>query len=132
MMKCLKHPKAAEWVLRVAVAGEFIGHGVFALQGKEGWFKYFTPFGFTDEQTMINILLVVGIMDLLLALLVLLRPIKPLILWMAFWGLFTAMIRWPFGPDPFWDFVERWANWGAPLALLLVMGWPKKAKDWWK
>ena len=128
----LKNQKTAEWVLRIAVAGEFIGHGMFALQGKEGWFKYFTPFGITNEQTIVTLLLVVGIMDLLLALLILLRPIKIAILWMAFWGLFTAMIRWPFGPDPFWDFVERSANWGAPLALLIILGWPKKPKDWIK
>ncbi len=124
--------KMAEWALRIAVAGEFIGHGVFALQGKEGWFKYFEPFGFTNEETMVTILFVVGIMDLLLALLVLVKPIKPLILWMAFWGLWTALIRWPFGPDPFWDFVERSANWGAPLALLILLGWPKTLKEWFK
>lgn len=33
--------KLIEWVLRIAVAGEFIGHGMFALQKKAGWFKYF-------------------------------------------------------------------------------------------
>lgn len=126
------HPKALEWVLRVAVAGEFIGHGVFALQGKEGWFKYFTPFGISDEQTIITFLLIIGIADIVLALIVLLRPVRALLLWMALWGLWTALIRWPFGGDPIWDFVERWANWGAPLALLLVLGWPKNAKGWWK
>ena len=47
--------KIAEWVLRIAVAGEFIGHGVFALQGKEGWFKYFNAVGIVDEQTIITI-----------------------------------------------------------------------------
>ncbi|MCR4313717.1 MAG: hypothetical protein NUV84_00515 [Candidatus Uhrbacteria bacterium] len=121
----------AEWVLRIAVAGEFLGHGAFALQGKEGWFKYFAPFGITDEQTMINMLLMVGVVDILLAIHVLVRPVRPLLLWMALWGLFTALLRWPIGGDPIWDFFERWANWGAPLALLLLMGWPKKAKDWW-
>jgi hypothetical protein len=40
------------------------------------------------------------------------------------------MIRWPLGPDPAWDFVERWANWGAPLALFLLAGWPKSWKEW--
>ena len=132
MFSILSKSRAAEWTLRIAVAGEFFGHGVFALQGKEGWFKYFTPFGFTNEETMVTILLLVGIMDLLLAAMVLIKPIKPLILWMAFWGLWTAMIRWPFGPDPVWDFVERFANWGAPLALLFILGWPKTWKDWWK
>lgn len=86
----------------------------------------------TNEQTIVTILLVIGILDILFALLVLLRPIRVVLLWMAFWGLWTALVRWPFGPDPFWDFVERWANWGAPLALLLILGWPKKIGDWLK
>lgn len=32
--------KLVEWVLRIVVAGEFIGHGVFALQQKPGWIKF--------------------------------------------------------------------------------------------
>lgn len=128
----MKNRSIAEWVLRVAVAGEFLGHGVFALQGKEGWFKYFEPFGFTDPQTITTILLIVGLMDVFLAIMVLLKPIRLFVLWMAIWGLWTALIRWPFGGDPIWDFLERWTNWGAPLALLLLQGWPKRARDWWR
>jgi hypothetical protein len=131
MFSSFDKKKAAEWTLRIAVAGEFIGHGVFALQGKEGWFKYFTPFGITDESTMITILLIVGILDILLAIHILVRPVKMFVLWMVFWGVWTALLRWPIGPDPIWDLVERSANWGAPLALLFLMGWPKKFKDWW-
>ena len=122
--------KLVEWVLRVAVAGEFFGHGMFALQGKEGWFKYFYPFGITNAETITTLLLLVGIMDIALAILILTRPVRAALLWMAVWGLWTAMIRWPFGPDPIWDFVERSANWGAPLALLLMLGWQKTLRDW--
>lgn len=121
-----------QWVLRIAVAGEFLGHGVFALQGKEGWFKYFDAFGITNTDTILTILLIVGIMDIALAVLVLVKPIRIAILWMALWGLWTALIRWPLGPDPIWDFFERWANWGAPLALLLLMGWPRNLREWFK
>jgi hypothetical protein len=128
----MESSKKIEWVLRLAVAGEFLGHGVFALQGKEGWFKYFTPFGITQPETITTILLIVGIVDVLLALLILVRPVRIALLWMAFWGLWTALIRWPFGGDPVWDFFERWANWGAPLALLLLLGWPKNAREWWR
>src|SRR3989344_4092363 len=124
--------KKMEWVLRIAVAGEFMGHGVFALQGKTGWFVYVKPFGITDPQTIVSLLMLVGIVDLLLALLVLIKPIRIAILWMAIWGLFTAMIRWPIGPDPIWDFFERWANWGAPLTLLLMLGWPRSLREWLK
>ena len=122
--------KKIEWILRIAVAGEFIGHGMFALQGKTSWFVYFKPFGIVDPQTIVTLLTLVGTIDLLLALLVLIRPIRIAVLWMAIWGLFTAMLRWPLGPDPVWDFVERWANWGAPLALLLMLGWPRSFREW--
>jgi hypothetical protein len=124
----LAHPQATGWALRIAVAGEFLGHGALALQGKEGWFKYFAPFGITDEQTLVTLLFLIGMMDVSLAILLLIRPIRIAVLWMAFWGLWTALIRWPIGPDPMWDFVERWANWGAPLALLLLLGFPKKPR----
>lgn len=122
--------KGAEWVLRVAVAGEFVGHGVFALQGKEGWFKYFEAVGITETQTIVTLLAIVGTLDILLAFQVLVRPIRVAVLWMALWGLWTALLRWPIGPDPMWDFVERWANWGAPLALLYLLGWPRTAREW--
>lgn len=29
--------KKLEWILRIGVAGEFLGHGIFALQGKADW-----------------------------------------------------------------------------------------------
>lgn len=117
-------------MLRVAVAGEFFGHGMFALGKKAGWFKYFEWFGITSPETIGTLLVLIGIMDVALALLVLVKPVRIAILWMAVWGLWTAMIRWPLGPDPAWDFVERWANWGAPLALFLLAGWPKSWKEW--
>ncbi|MBI3306000.1 hypothetical protein HYZ82_02585 [Candidatus Nomurabacteria bacterium] len=122
--------KIAEWILRIAIAGTFIGHGVFAIQAKAGWFVYFKPFGITNPETITTLLLLVGIVDIILAALVLAKPIKIALLWMAIWGLFTAMLRWPIGSDPIWDFVERWANWGAPLALLFLLGWPKTLKEW--
>lgn len=123
---------SAMWVLRIATAGSFFGHGMFALQGKESWFKYFEAVGINNPETITTLLLLIGILDVALAILVLVKPIKVALLWMAIWGLWTAMIRWPVGPDPIWDFVERWANWGAPLALLLLLGWPKSFKEWFK
>jgi len=121
--------KTIEWILRLGVAGEFLGHGVFALQGKEGWFKYFNVFGLSNPDTITTILLLVGIIDIMLAFIVLLKPIKPLLLWMALWGVWTALLRWPFGGDPIWDFFERWANWAAPLALYYVVGGRLFLKD---
>jgi len=123
--------KLIEWVLRISVAGEFLGHGVFALQGKETWIGWFSIFGITDTVLATKLLFIVGLIDTTLAFLVLLKPIRILLLWMIFWGFWTALLR-PIVGEPIWDFVERSANWGAPLALLLLLGWPKSFKDWVK
>lgn len=123
--------KAINWILRIGVAGEFLGHGVFALMHKSGWFGYFAAFGITDPETIKMLLTLVGVMDMLMVLLVLFKPIRIALLWMAFWGLWTGLVRWPFGADPIWDFVERWANWAGPLALLFMAG-GFKAKNWFK
>lgn len=123
--------KKAEWVLRIAVAGEFLGHGVFALQGKKDWVGWFANFGVSDPVLATKLLLWVGLMDIVLAILILIRPVRIALLWMALWGLWTALIR-PLVGMPVWDFVERWANWGAPLALLLLVGWPKTLREWFR
>jgi len=117
----MNNTKIVEWVLRVAVAGEFIGHGVFALQGKKDWVGWFANFGVTDAGLAAQLLFAVGFMDILFAILILIKPVRVVLLWMVLWGFWTALIR-PLVGMPIWDFVERWANWGAPLALLLMMG----------
>lgn len=116
-----------EWVLRIAVAGEFFGHGIFAVQQKAAWLGWLTKFGFSAE-TAPTVLTFVGVLDILLALLVLVRPVRLALLWMTFWGFWTALVR-PLVGEPFWDFVERWANWGAPLALLLLRGRPRSGRE---
>lgn len=118
------------WVLRISVAGEFLGHGVFALQGKQQWIGWMTEILGTSATTSATLLWWVGIMDIAVALIILFRPINAILLWAALWGFWTALVR-PIVGEPIWDFVERWANWGAPLALLLLKGpWPRSLKEW--
>ncbi len=123
--------KLTEWVLRIGVAGEFIGHGVFAIQGKQQWIGWIEQLTGVDTALAAQLLFLVGLSDFLVALIVLLRPIRAVLLWAVFWGFWTALVR-PLVGEPIWDFVERWANWSAPLALLLLIGWPKRWKDWLK
>ncbi len=123
--------KFALWVLKIAVAGEFIGHGVFALQGKKDWIGWFANFGVSDAGLAAKLLMVIGLVDIVLAILILFKPIRLALLYMALWGFWTALIR-PLVGMPVWDFVERSANWGAPLALLFFIGWPKKFSGWFR
>lgn len=123
------YTKLIERILRISVAGEFIGHGVFALQGKKDWIGWFANFGVSNVGAATQLLFLFGIIDVALAILILIKPVRLALLWMVFWGFWTALLR-PLVGMPVWDFVERWANWGAPLALLLLIGWPKTWKEW--
>lgn len=127
----MNNTKIVEWVLRISVAGEFIGHGVFALQGKKDWIGWFAKFGVSDPGVATQLLLLVGAIDIALAILLLVKPVRIVLLWMVFWGFWTALLR-PIVGMPIWDFVERSANWGAPLALIFLIGWPKTLGDWFR
>lgn len=105
-----------EWVLKIGVAGEFVGHGVFAIQGKKDWIGWIDRLLNTGDATAATLLMIVGIIDIAIALIVLFRPVNWVLLWAAFWGLWTALVR-PMMGLPVWDFIERFANWAAPLAL---------------
>lgn len=124
----MENAKKIEWILRIAVAGEFIGHGVFGLQAKQGWISYFTSVGISAE-TAVTLLPLIGALDIALAVLILIKPVRIALLWMAFWGFTTALIR-PIAGEPIWDFVERFTNIGAPLALLYLLGIPKSLRGW--
>ena len=67
-----------------------------------------------------TLLTLVGVMDIVVALIILFKPIRPILLWAAFWGFWTALVR-PLVGEPIWDFIERFANWAAPLALYYLV-----------
>jgi len=122
--------KKIEWLLRVGVFGTFLGHGVFAFMGKAQWLVYLTTVGIPASSAP-DILQMIGMLDILVAFIILIRPIKVVIIWAIVWTFSTALIR-PIAGLPVWDFVERAANWAAPLSLLLIKGWPKNFKDLFK
>ncbi len=111
--------KKIEWILRIGVAGEFLGHGIFAVLGKADWITWTQQLSGMGVSAATTFIFAVGVVDILLAILVLIKPIRPLLLWMTFWGFWTALVR-PLVGLPIWDFVERFANWAAPLALYYV------------
>lgn len=125
----MQNSKSVLWVLKVAVAGEFIGHGTLALMGNAQWLTWIEKAIGADPAAAAQLLFLIGLSDWLVALFVLFKPVRVILLWAAFWGFFTALLR-PLEGLAIWDFIERWANWGAPLALLLLIGWPKKPKQW--
>ena len=120
--------KTLEWILRIALFGEFLGHGAFAIQLKPKFLEMLTAFtGITGDLAK-TLLITIGYLDITTAFLALIFPFRLLLIWASLWGFLTALAR-PIAGDPIWDFIERWANWGIPLALLYVRGLPKKLKD---
>lgn len=120
--------KLIEWVLRIAIFGEFLGHGVFGLQGKKQWLGWVSQLTGASDVLSVQLLSLIGLLDIAIAVVILVKPLRPVVLWAVIWGFWTALLRPIVGESP-WDFVERWANWGAPLALFLLLGLSKKLKD---
>lgn len=105
-----------EWLLRIGVAGEFLGHGLLAIGKKADWVKWISQLIHTSPETSTTLIVLIGVTDVLVAIIILVKPVKPVLLWAAFWGFWTALVR-PLVGQSWLDFIERFANWAAPLAL---------------
>ncbi len=110
----------AIWLLRIGVAGEFLGHGLLAIGGKADWIKWMVQLIHVTPEMATTLLMLIGISDCIVAMIVLWKPIKPVLLWAAFWGFWTALVR-PLVGVGWLDFIERFANWAAPLALYYLV-----------
>jgi hypothetical protein len=108
--------KKVSWLLRIGVAGEFVGHGLLAIGGKADWIKWIGQLTGVDAQVASMLLLLIGIADVIVAIIILIKPMNAVLLWAAFWGFWTALVR-PLVGVGWLDFIERSANWAAPLAL---------------
>lgn len=117
------------WLLRIACAAEFVGHGAFGVIGKAAWLPYFGVVGIPPEVAW-KLMPLIGTVDITLGLVVgLVRPARVLLLYMAFWGLLTATIR-PLAGEPAWEFVERVPNWAVPLAFFGVRSMGQPGPEW--
>jgi hypothetical protein len=116
------------WILRVAVAACFIGHGVFGVITKAAWVPYFAIFGIPEEWAW-RLMPVVGVVDMSVGVLTLIQPVRAVILYMAFWGFQTACLR-PLAGQGVWELLERAGNYGVPLAFLCLLGAGRSLPDW--
>ena len=130
------------WTLRVTVALCFIGHGTWGLITKSGWLPFFASQGIEPELAW-TLQPIIGAFDIIMALLLLRKSTRVILIWMFLWAVWTAMLRPLAGnlekveidevwtvqireearPDKTqtWEFWERAGNWGPPF-MLLVMG----------
>ena len=112
--------KKIEWLLRVGVGGEFIGHGLLAINGKQDWIGWISQMIHVDKPMATTLLVLIGITDLIVAAIVLAKPMGSILIWAAIWGFWTALVR-PLVGVGWLDFVERSANLTAPLALFYIL-----------
>ena len=111
---------ALHWILRVAVAACFIGHGAFGVITKAAWLPYFAIFGIPEAWAW-KLMPLVGAVDISIGILTLIQPVRAVILYMAFWGFQTACLR-PLAGQGIWELLERAGNYGVPLAFLCLLG----------
>ena len=69
-----------KWILRIGTALTFTGHGLVALSVKHQWLTYLTAIGFTQQWAQ-QLLPLIGILDLLVAGIILLRAYQAVVLW---------------------------------------------------
>jgi hypothetical protein len=117
-----------EWIFRIAVAMEFVGHGAFGLMTKAAWIPYFAVAGIPEPWAW-RLMPMVGALDVTLGLLLLVIPLRIVLLHMACWGLMTATLR-PLAGEGIWEMLERGYNYGVPLAFLLMVGVSAPVRAW--
>jgi len=108
------------YVLRIAAAMCFIGHGAFGIITKPIWCNYFAVFGI-GKTAAYALMPWVGSMDILMGLSLLFYPTRTVLSWLVIWGFFTAMLR-PMSGEAFPELIERAGNYGVPLVLLILCG----------
>jgi len=106
------------YTLRIAAGLCFIGHGAFGIITKSIWCNYFAVFGI-GQALSFKLMPFVGTIDIICGLLILFYPIRAVVLWLVMWGFVTALLR-PLSGEPFFEFIERFGNFGTPLALLIL------------
>lgn len=110
----------ANAILRVGAATCFLGHGAFGLITKAVWLPYFAVAGIPPSVAW-RMMPLIGVIDILAAMIVLFEPRRLPLIYMTVWGTWTALLR-PLAGESVFEAFERAGNYGVPLALLLLAG----------
>lgn len=112
--------RTLELMLRIGVAGCYIGHGAFGVMGKEAWLPYFAVAGIGPDLAW-TLMPVVGSFDILIGILALVTPRPAVLVYAAGWGVWTALLR-PLSGESVFETLERAGNYGVPVAFLIFAG----------
>lgn len=117
-MYSIKKDQIIMLFFRIGIFSTFFGHGYLALTKNKAWIPYLEVVGFSYEQAL-YLLPFIGVLDLLVAFFILIRPNKFVLIWAVIWTFSTALIR-PISGESIFAFIERGANWILPLIFLLI------------
>lgn len=116
------------WLLRVGLAAIFLAHGYEALQLHPEFIDLVITSGENllgtriEEATASTALRAIGVVDMVIASLLLIRPWRAVLAWMLLWGLVTAISRMTsYGWGAHTDVLMRFTHFTVPLALLLIV-----------
>jgi hypothetical protein len=97
--------------LRITVFLLLLGHGWLNLIQKESLLKQYSSLGFTETAALAQL---IGIFEVIAALAVLIRPIRPMLIMLLFWKAASELFYPNYG---FFEWVERGGSYGSILVL---------------
>lgn len=123
-----KRIAATTWILRIGLAAVFFVHGLEAWWHNPQFVDLIigsatNVFGLrVGEGQALNALSVIGVVDMIVAVMLVLRPSRPLLIWLCFWGLITALSR-PFsmGIGVYTEVLVRVSHFFVPVILWLLL-----------
>lgn len=122
------HLRAAGYILRAGLATVFFVHGLEAFLQHPRFLDYIlmTTHNFTGyymaEATAGMLLQIIGVVDIIVAALILVKPHPAVLYWAAFWGLITAFSRvTSLGVEHHYEVLLRFAHFLGPIALVCML-----------
>ena len=98
--------KGIELVIRIIIGYIFASHGINALLLNETMLQYFTFLGLSTNLS-VSFLIIVGIIDLVVAGLILFKPKKFIVIWTIIWPIAPAVMEQLVNPDKLSHFLSH-------------------------
>jgi len=79
-------------ICRIGVFGTFLGHGLLGLSVHLKWIPLLACYGLSNDHA-IRIMPFIGMLDILIAFVILIYPMRIFLIWAIFWTFLTALSR---------------------------------------
>ncbi len=113
------------FICRISIALLLIGHGGFgAFVQKPMLIDHFASIGIQADIALIK---AIGLFEILLGIAVLIAPLIPMLWLVLIWKLFTEFLYVTEGGIlNIFEFIERFGDYGLPIALIMIINYQKK------